>query len=536
MGDKQVSIQYHDTLSSVNNQRGSKIDLGFQKDGGVSFILSGSGPSFVSSNPPTGWMQKSLPSIGSKYLREIAMPASHNSGMSKLNYHYGGVEHNTLTQSLGVYNQAENGARYFDIRPVLRKGKFYAGHFSKLMGKHVGGIGSAMLDIVHDINGFNNAFPGELLILDISHDMNVDRDFRHFTEQEWQELYRVLDEIADLWAPGAYWSRDLSAVPLSTFITPGSRSATVVRLPSHAPLPLSREEHSAVEVDSAEEGRKSEGNGDRHVERNGKGENKGKGEENGNIKDFGLPINQVTPPSITGILHDTAFVPDAWLPVTNRYANTNRPDQMSADQIRKMRAHNLSEDGMLMGVWTLTEHWHHSLDVANHKHSIIGDAAQAHRRLFSDLWPEMSKESYPNLIQIDDIHNKEVLALAMAINNNFASPFQLSRRDISAGETSQPPASKSGQECSRFDRWAHRWNFYPENECYSPHPFQSLAKNAQELAREWRDNERAKAHAKANDTLAMQKDEEEWQSRRLAAKAKATWDIRSQSYRHRDYG
>jgi hypothetical protein len=63
-----------------------------------------------------------------------------------------------------------------------------------------------------------------------------------------------------------------------------------------------------------------------------------------------------------------------------------------------------------------------------------------------------------------------------------------------------------------------------------------LAKNAQELAREWRDNERAKAHAKANDTLAMQKDEEEWQSRRLAAKAKATWDIRSQSYRHRDYG
>lgn len=385
--------------------------------------------------------------------------------MNKLSHHHGGVDHNTVTQSSGVYAQAENGARYFDIRPVLRKGTFYTGHFSKVMGKHVGGTGSTIVEIVNDINTFNRAFPGELIILDISHDMSMDRDFKRFDEKEWQELYRLLDSIVDLWAPAASWERDLSNVPLSTFITPGSKSAVVVRLPYIAPLPVSQE---------AED---------------------------------------------TGVSHVAAFIPDTWLPVVNVYSNTNKPSELSTDQIKKMNNHQVSDDGMLMGVWTLTEKWQHSLDIANHKHSIVGDAVQAHRRLFSYLWPAMSKERHPNLIQVDDIHSKEVLALTMAINNNFVGPVQLARRDNSAEESTTPPPPKA--KCSWFDLVAHMWRLYPKEECQKFHPFQALANNAQELAKEWEYSARANAHAKANDTEGMKKDEEEWQSRQ-AAKATAT--------------
>ena len=499
---------------------GSKIDLGFQKDGGVSFILSGPGPSFVSSNPPTGWMQSSLSSIGSKPLREIAMPASHNSGMNRLTHHYGGIGHNTLAQSLGVYAQAENGARYFDIRPVIREGKFYAGHFSKVDGQFsklvgsVGATGSTIHDIVRDINAFNVAFPGELLILDISHDMNLDRNSQHFSEQEWQELYVILDEIADLWIPQTSSPRDLSNRPLSDFITPGSRSATVVRLPLQAAQPISRQRQAAVDV-------KPE---DHSSNRNDNGKSKGKGKglkglfSKSKKQDPSPLINEVTPTPVTGVLHEAAFIPDQWFPVVNRYSNTNHPSKLAADQIQRMRDHKPSEDGVFMSVWILTESWHHTLDVTNPKHSIVGDAAQAHRRLFSDLWPAMSKENHPNLVQVDNIHSKEVLALTMAINNNFVGPPQLSRRNAFAAEAPQAAASEpERKQCSAFDRWAHWWNFYPKNECYNPHPIQNLAKNAQELAREWRDDERANEHARANDTEAMRRDEEEWLSRKMAS-------------------
>ena len=514
MGDKQISIQYHDTLSSVNNPVGSKIDLGFQKDGSVSFILSGAGPSFVSSNPPTGWMQKSIASIGTKYLREISMPASHNSGMNKLTYSYSGVEHNTLTQSLGVYEQAMNGARYFDVRPVLRQGQFYVGHFSKLRNRHVGGTGSTMFDIVRDINAFNNATPGELSILDISHEMNIDRDFGPFNGQEWQDLYRILDGIVDLWSPQADWPCDLTAVPLSDFITKGSRSAIIIRLPYYAPTPLSREERSFTQVDGKARDRESRGKGNVPTVNGGRGnETKSKGGDT----DLRPRIKKVTPVSTSGILHPAAFVPDTRFPVTNLYSNTHLPSQLSVDQINKMRGHNPSDGGMFMGVWILTENWIHNLNFVNQKHSIIGHAAQAHRRLFRDLWPAMSKDSYPNLVQVDNIQNKDVLALTMAINNNFVNPLLLTRRDnpkVEKATQTTPP--KPTQTCSTIDRWAHWWGFYPESECYSPHPFQSLAKNAQELAAEWKAAEIAKEHARMNNTAGMLRGEEQWRSRQAA--------------------
>lgn len=500
----------------MNNPSGSKIDLGFQKDGAVSFILSGPGPSFISSNPPTGWMQSSFSSIGSKSLREIAMPASHDSGMNKLTHHYTGVKHNTLTQSHGLYEQAENGARYFDIRPVIRKGKFYAGHFSgvnrnlwKLVGPNVGGTGSLIEDIVHDINRFNNDFSGELLILDISHDMDIDHDFRHFTENEWHELYGILDGIVDLWIPQTSAPRDLSTVPLSTFIAPGSRSATIIRLPYHAPLPSPWRTQPGKEVETERHG-------------NGSGKDTGNGKKSGtSAKSIGpfskhkkgdFSLHKISPIVRTG-----AFVSDIWLPVVNRYSDTTEPDRLSADQISKMLEHTPAKDGALMSVWTLTQNWQYGIDIANHKHSIISQAIQAHRRLFSDLWPAISKESHPNLVQVDNIRSKDVLALTMAINDNFVGPPQVSRRGISIAG-SEPIETP----CSAFDQVAHWFNLYPKSSCFNPRPFQSFAKNAQELAEKWEYDKMANEHTRANNTAAIAQDEESWTSRRLASMMKAS--------------
>jgi len=52
-----VYVEYHETLSSLNNPLGSEYSLGFEKGGGIVFILAGDDKnvSFVSSNPPVPW-------------------------------------------------------------------------------------------------------------------------------------------------------------------------------------------------------------------------------------------------------------------------------------------------------------------------------------------------------------------------------------------------------------------------------------------------------------------------------------------------
>src|SRR6187402_1999205 len=107
---KRIEVQYHGNLSSLGNPANSLINLGYVHDGTVPFILSGDGAQeYVSSNPPLAWMQATLSTIGSKTLREISMPASHDAGMSQLTRPYGGVNHNTKTQSVHVYKQLQYG-------------------------------------------------------------------------------------------------------------------------------------------------------------------------------------------------------------------------------------------------------------------------------------------------------------------------------------------------------------------------------------------------------------------------------------------
>ncbi|KAH8786043.1 PLC-like phosphodiesterase [Hyaloscypha finlandica] len=401
---KDLQIQYLDNLSSLNNPENSLIPLGFEHDGGVSFILSGDGTKpYVSSNPPPGWMQATLSTIGPKTLREISLPASHDAGMSEITQEWGGIKHNTQTQSKPIGGQLIDGARWFDIRPVHSDGGFHTGHFSetwsnwfmKLIGADVvGAKGRKIADIVADINSFTSKHEGELIILDLSHEMG---DIKYWgTEwklsiEKWEYLYEALAEINDLWTVGNP-PQDYTSVPLSTFIQPGSKSAVLVRIPGHAPLP--RQTISEYKV---------------------------------------IPLS--------------AFIQDSRLPFEGTYSDTDNPDHLATDQVSKLHSMRVASQSMMQrSTWTITVGLAKNLDIANKGNSIIGQAVRAHRKLFSTLWPAMSKTSYPNLIEVDDI-NSQVTALCMGINDRFASSNpkvkarQLQERKLSSTGTIEPIAN-----------------------------------------------------------------------------------------------
>jgi hypothetical protein len=452
---KRIQIQYHESLSSLNNPRETLIDLGFNHDGAVLFILAGSGTGgspFISTNPPVAWMQSTLSAIGSRTLREIAMPASHDAGMSQLTLWDGGVPHNTLTQSGNVYQQLVYGARCFDIRPVYSHGKFYTGHYSKIMASQAGGSGRSIDDIVKDINRFTSENPGELIILDLSHDMNRDKNYRSLAPTEWQKLFNFLKGINDLWGGSNKLPEDLSTVPISAFITPGSKSAVLIRVPDRAPLPgngFSTRDLGSRDGVNSTPGANSDDDGD-----------------SSSSIDLAPPLTTAnttstttTPlphlPTLSKLPHTTtlltvmptptpsgypasAFIYDYRLPYTGSYSNTNDAKYLATDQLSKLANLRSSPQNYPMrSTWTITQRFGHIIDVATAATSIIGDAIAAHSVLFSRLWSSCSKATYPNLIEVDDIHNSQITSLAMGINEYFANRV-----------VDLPKVRK--RECSRF--------------------------------------------------------------------------------------
>lgn len=94
--------------------------------------------------------------------------------------------------------------------------------------------------MIRDINTFNRRYPGELIILDLTHALDATRQFKPFREQEWIRLYAALSGIHDLWVANASHTRfplphDISTLPTSAFIQKWSRSAVLVRVPDGAP-------------------------------------------------------------------------------------------------------------------------------------------------------------------------------------------------------------------------------------------------------------------------------------------------------------
>ncbi|CAG8952237.1 hypothetical protein HYFRA_00000977 [Hymenoscyphus fraxineus] len=443
-GGKRIEIQYLDSLSSLNNPENSLINLGYVHDGAVQFVLaSNDGVSYVSSNPPVAWMQSTLPAIGSKTLRTLSMPASHDAGISELTYQWTGIPHNTQTQSVHVYKQLLYGVRFFDIRPVLYYGNWYSGHFSQLSTDDwVGATGRTLDHIIDDINRFTSEHPGEIIILDITHDASIDRWWARLNEDEWQNLYAKLSAINDLWVPeNGNLPYDISTSPISSFIKPGSKSAVIIRIPASAPAPGSNTSKRGLQI--APRNRPDQGtlvdpniyDTFDHEEIPVLDKENGYGVPNAILSAQELEpahnLSTVTPRAASGPWQQ-AFISTNRFPLSGSYAETRWPAIMSANQLDKLSSQGSENDAPHMGFWTLTQYWTDVTDFGTPRHSIINMAKKAYRALFTDLWPAMRRENkWPNLIMADDIHNTEVAALCMAINSYFPhAPAEVKKRQL----------------------------------------------------------------------------------------------------------
>ncbi|KAF5869807.1 putative plc-like phosphodiesterase protein [Botrytis fragariae] len=241
-----IEVVYHENLSSLNNPKNSIIDLVYSKNHPHPFILAGNGIStpYVSSNPPIPWMQSTISTLSSRPLRQISMPMAHNAGANIVSDSLKGpgTLHNTQTQFNSVFMQLIFGARWLDIRPVFYEGKWMTYHSTFASGKMWGATGQSIESVIEDVNRFTKAHPGELIVLDISHDASNAwkwRKWRKFDAIDWMKLFELLSGIRNAWQEPRRLGWDLSLLPFDTFVTKGGNSTVLVRIPCDAQIPVS---------------------------------------------------------------------------------------------------------------------------------------------------------------------------------------------------------------------------------------------------------------------------------------------------------
>ncbi|PQE32108.1 plc-like phosphodiesterase protein [Rutstroemia sp. NJR-2017a WRK4] len=442
-----IEVVFQEELTSLNNPKNSVINLGYLSKGAHPFILAGDGvnSSYIGTNPPTAWMQATLPTIGQKTLRTITLPLSHNAGASEVSHSLAGpgILHNTQTQSVPVYSQLVFGARVLDIRPIFYKGDWLTYHGSLLWGRMWGATGQRISSIVNDINRFTKDYPGELIILDITHDANSEKKYMPFDDENWHSFYEMLGLIEDLWVEKEGTQYDLSKEPLSAFITPGSKSAVLIRLPCEAPAPFP-----------------GKSNGVKRALGRGKRDACPKRDLYNpqlalDLTPTSVPSSIESPSSNSSAstpkpstIHPRSpfspqtFIPSPRLPCLGSYSLTSSPSTLSADQISKLRIYKPTADSpILQTSWTLTQPVFRTPDFASKGTSILGYAVAAQRALFGELWGVVTgldlglqgdrdggKEGVeeievgnavvrkPNWVEVDGLRNKDVAALAVAVN------------------------------------------------------------------------------------------------------------------------
>lgn len=359
-------------VQTPNNPAGSWIQLGWQQDGIVCFILSGKEGVFSSSNPPRDWMQQNLRTLGSRPLHMVCMPGTHDAGMGEIT-HVDVIPKDimadfTQTQSLKILGQLEMGSRYFDIRPEISGGTHWTGHYTNKLGAR----GQEMSSIIDDINTFTQHC-AELIILNLSHSLQSDDGWREYNQSEWNSLYQELMRLNHRFVVSGPEAQDLSLLPLSRFIGSGQAAVVIV------------------------------------VEAPG----------NITLDTYG----------------DKGFYLPAHLNVYNEYSNTNDCVRMVQDQIKKMQDHMRSDDKRLFLIsWTLTQQPPDitpqdflpptplaGLDkLAKWKienKTIRALAYSANKALLTDLLPATGQTAFPNIVYIDFMENRNYVALAMAVND-----------------------------------------------------------------------------------------------------------------------
>jgi hypothetical protein len=144
------------------------------------------------------WMEQRLPQLKDKTLKQLVLPASHDSGM-----YLNGLAVLAKTQDLSIYGQLANGIRYFDLRLKWSDGAFYIVH----------GViqGPLFQDVLNDIRTFLKDH-NELTIFRFAH-------FDNFSDSVYKTL---VDQITATIGPSLYRSlptgKRLADVTLGSYL------------------------------------------------------------------------------------------------------------------------------------------------------------------------------------------------------------------------------------------------------------------------------------------------------------------------------
>jgi hypothetical protein len=368
-----------DGLATKQSAQGSNIDLGFRHDAAVDWIMSTdeAGDWWSSAGLGVDWMQQSLGSIGNRTLKMICMPGSHDAGISNFKPGTVGAHFaNSQTQYLNFYNQLVAGSRYFDLRPVISAGQWVAGHYSEVEGiGWLGGNGQSVAEIVKQVNDFTAKYK-ELVIINLSHTLDTDNDYKDLTQAQWNSLFDALKGLNNRFTVANPGSTDYSNTVLNDFIGSSASVFVFAQLPSGISL-----------GDYAAQG----------------------------------------------------FYKQDNLPIYDNYANSNSAATMQADQLSKLKAQrNLVADaGQRKDVfhifsWTLTQQ---AEDVLNFDRAIMNLAVSVYDNLFVEAFNAFTPESFPNVLYIDAVGirdksvvfpydkvktvpvNNDIASLAVAVNN-----------------------------------------------------------------------------------------------------------------------
>jgi hypothetical protein len=370
-----------DGLATKTSPQGSNIDLGFRHDAAVNWILSQdeAGAWWSNSGTQTDWMQQSMGSLANRTLKHITMPGSHDAGMSTFSPGTIGAHFaNTQCQYLDFYQQLMHGSRYFDLRPVISNGRWVAGHYSEVADIWVGGNGQAISDIIKQINDFTRQYK-ELIIINLSHTLDTDNDYRDLTQDQWDDLFDTLKAINNRFTVPNPGREDFTNRVLGDFITDRASVFIFAGLPSGISL--------------------------------------------------GAYANQ-------------GFYTGDNFPLYDSYSNTNNPSNMQSDQLQKVRTErNLVADASQrrdrfhLLSWTMTQQ---PEDVLNFDNAIMNLAAEVFDDLVANAFNAFTPQSFPNVLFVDAIGirdktvvfpfdkpksvqtNIDIVALAIAVNNAMA--------------------------------------------------------------------------------------------------------------------
>ncbi|EFZ01621.1 phosphoinositide-specific phospholipase C-like phosphodiesterases superfamily [Metarhizium robertsii] len=356
-----VAVQLLENLETIYSKRNTTYNLGFlPRSGGSGFILAGVEGDFISNDGPSTWMQAQLHEIGHLPLREIVMPRSHHAGQWKSQEDFGwGSAFNTQTQTLTLYEQLDRGGiRVLDVRPGLKRGKFYEHHGSLVANIFHGVLGASLEEMVDMQNKFMADHPGEMYIWDI-HDTDTrdgDRKFKPLDDEGRQKLYdklRRLNHRADVSNV-----TDISRRPLNWFINSNA----------------SRQGKSCLLVR--------------------------------------VPTSWATMEHFPG--RQEGFVTGDNLPLNSRWSNTNAYQTLVKDQVAGLIEARRSRSSELYNMdWLITQS---GQGVVIPSISIITLAGVAWRTLYYQFWDALTDHMYPNWITMDAIHDNSLKAMAMTIN------------------------------------------------------------------------------------------------------------------------